>query len=342
MANGGGRYHSKPYCNSCRVRHQWNQWNQHVSTPSTHKRASHPSSNRSNHRPKASGVTSSMSDDSDHGMHSPLVYDTAATHSIFSSRDQFADYQNIDGKVTVVGGGKSVGRGIAKIGSLTGRTIKLRNSYHVPSARDNLISHRAIMDTNLNLSWTADKGVKLTHSDGAPALLFRTHGRRLVHTHPCQKPNDTPASASATQTNMRDLHSSFGHPGRDAGNRIAKKLGVKYQHPDQCKVCSKAKMTLKPHTGHIPRGNAFLDTIHIHLDIVGGRKSFPSVPPGVTDSSPDYYLLIVDGFTNFTWIYPLYRKTEADLQFKAFLAMCKTQFAKTPKQNVQSANKYRE
>ena len=42
-----------------------------------------------------------MPDDSDHGMHPPLIYDTAATHSIFSSRDRFADYQNIVGVVAM-------------------------------------------------------------------------------------------------------------------------------------------------------------------------------------------------------------------------------------------------
>ncbi|CAK7266248.1 hypothetical protein SEPCBS57363_001995 [Sporothrix epigloea] len=112
MANGAGRYPSKPYCKCCRVRHQWNQ---HVSVPPAHKRAIQPT-NRSSRRPKASGATASMSGDSNRGMHSPLVYDTAATHSIFSSRGQFANYQNIDGKVTVVGGGtaKSAGRGTAK------------------------------------------------------------------------------------------------------------------------------------------------------------------------------------------------------------------------------------
>ncbi|CAK7269725.1 hypothetical protein SEPCBS57363_003749 [Sporothrix epigloea] len=235
------------FCVLCRTRYSFGQ---HVSEPPAKPHTGNRSPNRNYKRPKAARAIDFRDDSFNDSMVAPLIYDTGATHSIFNSRNTFADYQTIDGKDIVVGGGsaKFVEKGTAKVRSSSHRTIKLPNSYHVPTARDNLLSHDAIANTDLNLAWTTDKGVAFAHSDGAPALHFERRNRRLIQTHSNPPPTTEAVTASAsTHSAAPDLHAAFGHPGRDAGHRIARKLGVKYQHPDQCKVCSKAKMTVKPH-----------------------------------------------------------------------------------------------
>ncbi|KAL5621864.1 hypothetical protein BROUX41_005809 [Berkeleyomyces rouxiae] len=268
--------------------------------------------------------------DKGQGTNSPtLRLNSDATTSTFSARNMFTDYQEQKRAVSTFGGGNvwALGHGKLELIGVDGNKIYLENVLHVPNA-ENIISFKSINAAGLTIDTinpTDIPVVRQDHNTGnkTPVLKFIQHNDKWICNDYNQEHNISTLSPADPL-----LHEKWGHPGRVAGERIAKSLGQKYEHPEHCTTCIQAKTHETPGHGHIERGRSFLDKIHI--DTVGKRNSFPSDDSN-QEVGPKYFMIIVDGATSFVWVRQMKSKTDAYKVMRAFLQMCKTQHHKTPK-----------
>lgn len=117
------------------------------------------------------------------------------------------------------------------------------------------------------------------------------------------------------------LHHKFGHPSRQVFQQIVSKLGfrVKSESDIHCSSCSINK------SHKLPFGqNSFVTTKPLELiysDVWG--------PVQKSIDKYTYYVLFVDYFTKYTWLYPIAHKSDVAVIFPQFKVLVK-KFFQTP------------
>ncbi|MBW0519955.1 hypothetical protein O181_059670 [Austropuccinia psidii MF-1] len=106
-------------------------------------------------------------------------------------------------------------------------------------------------------------------------------------------------------------HSRLGHP----SNQTLRSMGLPIYDKEDCDVCARGKMTLKPFNSHFDKVEKPLD--FLHLDLVG-PISLPSV------AGYQYFLTIVDQHTSFKFTRFLKHKLDALKEFITVNNLIKT------------------
>lgn len=120
-------------------------------------------------------------------------------------------------------------------------------------------------------------------------------------------------------------HRRLGHPSNKVLDSIVKRCNLSYKINEKskfCEVCQfgKARALLFPN---------FVSCVSCKFDLVHTDLWGPTPINFVKGFI--YYILFLDDFSRFIWIYPLKQKSEAYAAFQHFTALVQTQFGKTIK-----------
>jgi len=240
------------------------------------------------------------------------VFDTRANHHISTNLNNMHIYSEYDG-LEEVQIGDGTGLKISHVGSttlLTPKTIfNLQNILCVPHAKHNLIYVSKFCKTNK--AYIEFHSSFLCVKDQVTgAVLMRGPSNGDLYTYKPTSPSPTALSTTKISTPL--WHARFGHPSPKvltqmlSSSGLSRNLNNKNFH---CNSCSINKSHKLPFSISSIKNNSPLELIF--SDVLG-----PSPVTSINDYR--YYLVFVDHFTRYTWIYPLKRKTDVVAIFSQF------------------------
>ncbi|PKU64958.1 Retrovirus-related Pol polyprotein from transposon TNT 1-94 [Dendrobium catenatum] len=202
------------------------------------------------------------------------------------------------------------------------RKLHLCHLLHVPTLTHNLLSVSKLTQEN-NVTITFDSnGFDIKDVQTQQPLL---RGRLLNGIYQLHiTPDAHPKALHTTNSSSTVWHARLGHPNNKIFNTLVSRISNMQHIPSdfQCQACSMAKshkQTFK---------NRQSVTTHpfelIHSDVWG------PIPTSCSNNFR-YYVVFIDDFTKFSWIYFMRTKNETFSCFKNLLSMIYNQFNKTPK-----------
>ncbi|PKU70985.1 Retrovirus-related Pol polyprotein from transposon TNT 1-94 [Dendrobium catenatum] len=253
----------------------------------------------------------------DTGATSHLTHDGSYLHSP-------STYQGND-SVSVANGStvpiQHTGQGLLPLPE-TSRKLYLNNLLHVPSLTHNLLSvSKLTQDNAISITFYANGFDIKDIKDQRPLLRGRLHnGLYQISMHP----ESPPKAYTATTTSIMIWHARLGHP----HNRLLPVLAnsipelQNLPHSFTCISCNMAKSHKQKFNKSSTVTSSPFDLIH--TDVWG------PAPLNSTDGQR-YYIIFIDDFTRYSWLYLMHTKSEALTKFKSFCALVQTQFHTTPK-----------
>lgn len=264
----------------------------------------------------------------------PWILDSGATHHLTS------DLQNLSlhhayhgGEEVAIADGSSLP--ITHTGSTSFSThtkpLLLNNILCVPTVSKNLVSvHRLCNANNVSVEFfPAHFQVKDLHS-GAQLL----QGQAKADLYEWPMPNPKPkayASYPDTKATLTQWHHRLGHPSSSTLKFVISKFSL---------PC------LKTSSSAFPCNNCLLNKtqkLPFHQSSIFSTKPleylFTDVwqSPILSPKNQKYYLVLVDHFTRYTWLFPLKAKSEVKMIFTQFKPLVENRF-QTKIQNLYSDN----
>ncbi|KAG7560254.1 Ribonuclease H-like superfamily [Arabidopsis thaliana x Arabidopsis arenosa] len=235
------------------------------------------------------------------------------------------------GQSVIVGNGSSIP--VSSIGSsfLHSKTkpLKLNNVLVTPHIVKNLISVRKFTRDNW-CSVDFDPFGFTVKDLQSRQVLLRCDSSGELYSLPASF-NKTPAASTALLASTPALwHKRLGHTNNDSLKKIFNSnpsLCVKGQFPVSCEPCFLGKSIKLPFTASNSVVSSPFHTIHSDL----------WTSPVQSISGIRYYVLFLDQFTHYLWVYPLRRKSEVFSKFLHFAAYVENQF-QTKIKNFQCDN----
>ena len=191
----------------------------------------------------------------------------------------------------------------------------LTNVRHIPSMKRNLVS-LGMMDSK-GYWWTVIDG-ELKVLSGKKVILTGTKHRNLYVLQ--GKTIYGEANVTTSQVDANVWHMRLGHMSEKGlvklhkRNLLPKLRSCKY---DFCEHCVLGKNHRKPFGVGTHSSKGKLD--YIHSDVWGGPSTVPS------HSGAQYYVLFVDDYSRYVWIYFMQNKSEVLSIFKQWKALVETQ-----------------
>ncbi|KAD5508217.1 hypothetical protein E3N88_15920 [Mikania micrantha] len=205
------------------------------------------------------------------------------------------------------------------------KTFSLHNILHVPEIKTNLLSvQKFCQDNNVFFEFHATFFLVKDKSTRATLLMGPSNGGlysfRFPKDHPIKKVAFSTIRASSTI-----WHQRLGHPHPQLFASMISKYCLPVLNNDTvspCNACSIGKSS-KPHL--FPSN---YKSTHV-LDLVFCDVWGPA--PVASFDGHKYFLLCVDHFTRFMWIFPLKYKSDVFSTFTNFINMAERQFQTTLK-----------
>ena len=208
-------------------------------------------------------------------------------------------------------------------------SFRLKNVLHTPSISSNLVSvHKLAKDNNCSITFDdstfviQDKVSKQVLHQGSninglyhfnPSLSAAAISPPMLHAHLSSSHATVPVSTSV-------WHNRLGHPSVIKLNHLLPYLSCSMSDHQStifdCTDCCLAKSHKLPF--HLSNSTVNAPLSLIHSDVWG---------PFASSSGYKYYVLFVDDFSRFTWLYPLAYKSEVCAKFMGFKAYVENQFA---------------
>ncbi|PKU68330.1 Retrovirus-related Pol polyprotein from transposon TNT 1-94 [Dendrobium catenatum] len=215
----------------------------------------------------------------------------------------------------------NTGQGILPLPD-TDRKLRLSNLLHVPSLKHNLLSvSKLTTDNSIRICFDANGFTIKDLQDHRPLL----HGRLHNGLYQLQlAPNKSISALQTTRTTLNPWHARLGHPHNHAISILAKSVDTIKAVTSSfvCKVCSMAKSHKLAFNNSKTASSAPFQLIH--SDVWGPA-------PQESLDGFKYYVLFIDDYTRFCWIYPLFYKHETLTKFKNFCNLILNQFNTKPK-----------
>lgn len=250
------------------------------------------------------------------------MFDTGASHHVTINLNNMHLYSEYNGPEEVqIGDG--TGLKISHVGSTTLPTpttmFNLRDVLSVPHAKHNLISvskfcksNKAYIEFHPSFFCVKDQATGVT--------LMRSPSSGDLYTYRLASP-PSPTALSTTCTSSSLWHSRFGHP---SSRVLAQMLS-------NCAL-SRTLENIKFHCNscHINKGHKLPFSISSIKSISPLELIFSYVwgPSPVTSvNGYKYYLVFVDHFTRYSWLYPLKSKSDVATIFPLFHAKIEKMFS---------------
>jgi hypothetical protein len=247
------------------------------------------------------------------------IMDTGASHHITQDLQQLTLAQPYPGSDQVLVG-DGTGLQISHTGQLSIPTpikqINLKNVLHVPNIKTNLLSVSKLCKTNhCSVEFFPDYFVVKDLKSGQ-ALLHGPLKQDLYHL-PLKPPSSvsSPHAFSSSLQSPTIWHHILGHP----APQIIKHLSTSFQIPIKCPTsfecssCQCAKSHKLPFSDHNLKSTRPLELIYSD---VWGPAPIRSLDGFL------YYVIFVDHFTKYVWLYPIKFKSDVHsifIQFKSIV-----------------------
>jgi|UniRef100_A0A2N9EJY9 hypothetical protein len=213
-------------------------------------------------------------------------------------------------------------------GSVSTPTLSLSDTYLIPNLTLNLISVGQLCELGYDL-WFGSSGCRVQDPQTNQVLgTGRRVGRmfELTSLHLPSTPTPPPSQVAHTASvfPLSLWHLRLGHVSVQKLRSLVSSgfLGqVKHDSVD-CVSCQLAKQPALSFTNSDSSSHASFDLIH--SDIWG-----PS--PTATVGGSKYFVIFVDDFSRYTWIYLMHNRSELAQIYRTFAQMISTQFSKTIK-----------
>uniref|UniRef100_A0A2N9FQ07 Integrase catalytic domain-containing protein n=1 Tax=Fagus sylvatica TaxID=28930 RepID=A0A2N9FQ07_FAGSY len=213
-------------------------------------------------------------------------------------------------------------------GSVSTPTLSLSDTYLIPNLTLNLISVGQLCELGYDL-WFGSSGCRVQDPRTNQVLgTGRRVGRmfELTSLHLPSTPTPPPSQVAHTASvfPLSLWHLRLGHVSVQKLRSLVSSgfLGqVKHDSVD-CVSCQLAKQPALSFTNSDSSSHASFDLIH--SDIWG-----PS--PTATVGGSKYFVIFVDDFSRYTWIYLMHNRSELAQIYRTFAQMISTQFSKTIK-----------
>ena len=142
-----------------------------------------------------------------------------------------------------------------------------------------------------------------------------------------QKDTKSFTSFIGIRTTSLVWHFRLGHPSLDIVNRLVKDTSLlvssfNFNKNSVCKSCQLSKSKQQPSNIYNCISKQPLDLIHFNV----------WTSPIKSISGYKYHVIFIDDFSRFTWIYPLYHKSEVFEHFVKFKILVENQFSSKIKQ----------
>ncbi|PKU81836.1 Retrovirus-related Pol polyprotein from transposon TNT 1-94 [Dendrobium catenatum] len=204
----------------------------------------------------------------------------------------------------------------------TPRKLYLCNLLHVPKLTHNLLSvSKLTQDNSVSITFDAN-GFYVKDLQDHQLLL---HGRLHNGVYQLHMAPDNKFQALHTNTiSQTTWHARLGHPNTQILNSLIPCIpNMKHVASDfHCISCHIAK-------SHKQKFNKRLTTSTKPFDVIHSDVWGPVPQSGTTTFR--YYIVFIDDFTRFTWLYFMNSKHESINCFKNFLSLIQNQFSAIPK-----------
>lgn len=250
--------------------------------------------------------------------------DTGATHHVTSDFGNLTLASNYNGADSVqVGNGE--GLYISHIGSSTipvpSTTFKLHNVLYCPNASSNLLSVNKLSRDN-NCYFIFDEFGFVVKDKSTGKILYRGTIEQGLYPFRPSPSSSTTSSAPSIQVSRRVSpqlwHHRLGHPSHNIQAAIFTSLSINKRHEKHiCSSCQLGKSHKLPFSSSFSRSNSPLEIIH--CDVWGPA-------PTLSCSGFKYYVLFIDDFTRFSWLYPICLKSDVFDKFIVFKSQVENLF----------------
>ncbi|KAG7593974.1 Ribonuclease H-like superfamily [Arabidopsis thaliana x Arabidopsis arenosa] len=255
---------------------------------------------------------------------SPWLLDSAASHHIASDLSNLSLHSPYNGGEQVIVG-NGTGLPITHTGSVSfpsnSRTLYLNNTLCVPTMKKNLISVNKLCKTNNVMVQLCpyDFQVKDLHTG---ITLLKGKANEGVYEWPITPSSNTIISAySCLKSSPSDWHSRLGHPNsqtlRHMISRFSLPISSSMSSHLFCNSCSINKSHKLPFSISTLFSKAPLDILFSDV----------WTSPVLSIDGYKYYVIFVDHFTKYTWLYPLKTKTQVAQIFPIFKSLVENRFS---------------
>ncbi|PKU61899.1 Retrovirus-related Pol polyprotein from transposon TNT 1-94 [Dendrobium catenatum] len=215
----------------------------------------------------------------------------------------------------------SAGQGILPLPDNT-RKPHLRNLLHVPSLTHNLLSvSKLTTDNSVSITFDANGFTIKDLQDHRPLL----HGRLHNGLYQIKLSSDTRHTAlTATKPFGHSWHSRLGHPNHSILSILANRFTEISSIPSSfcCISCNSAKSHKIVFNKNVSITTSPFELIH--TDVWGPA-------PHCSLDGHRYYVVFIDDYTRYSWIYLMYTKQKTLSKFKLLYNLIKTQHHHTLK-----------
>ncbi|GFY82953.1 hypothetical protein Acr_02g0011930 [Actinidia rufa] len=208
------------------------------------------------------------------------------------------------------------------VGHVSTPALSLPNTYYVRKLALNLVSIGQLCDLGLTVLFSSTGCVVQDPRTGQTLGIGRRHGRlfQLIHLH---LPISTAAttSTSSSSPSFGIWHSRLGHVSLGRLRFLVSKgvLGPTINEHLDCQSCQLAKQPALSFTKSTSVSSA--PSALVHSDIWGPY-------PTSTMGGSQYFVIFVDDFSRYTWLYLLKNRSQLQQTYYDFARMIKTQFSR--------------
>jgi GAG-pre-integrase domain len=240
--------------------------------------------------------------------------DSGATHHVTSDLNNLSNFTAYDGQDTLQIG-NSAGMIISHIGSsiihIANHQIELHNILHVPSFTKKLLSlSQLLLDNSLIIEFSSNTCFIKDRLTSTPLLQAKFHNGIYSIRLPLSFP---PQAFLGARVSADVWHARLGHPSTSTTLKVlnSHNLPCSSKKLSLCQNCCMAKSHKLPFNSNDILSCAPLELVH--SDLWG-----PS--PVMPHNGFRYYIIFIDDFTRFSWIYFLKIKDEVINVFTLFKA----------------------
>ena len=235
---------------------------------------------------------------------------SGATHHVTNDCQALVDPTLYQGtKQLQIGNGFGLSIHSTSSSSISSRShpLKLQNILHVPDIKKNFLSiYRLINDNYVYVEFHADHYIIKEEGTERPLLRGTVRDRLYLLSQ-----SNNPRAFSAKKVAMELWHKRLGHPHFKILHHIIATHGLPtwvYNKNSFCDACLSSKSHRLPYANSKNQSSGPLELIHSNL---WGPSSF------ISHLGHKYYVIFVNDFTRYTWLYPLKFKSDV-LNFRKF------------------------
>ena len=234
--------------------------------------------------------------------------DSGATIHVCNDKSLFSAYEEEkDGEVVLMGNhvsAKVLGKGSVDLQFTSGKKLFLKNVFHVPEIRKNLVSANLLCKSNIKVVLESDNCI-LTKNGVFVGKGYSCDGMFKLNII-MNKVNNSAYIVESFDT----WHARLAHLNFRALKYMSKHDLIScnnYDH-EKCEICIQAKLTKKPFP-KAERNTQLLDLVHSDICEYNGV---------LTRGGKRYFITFIDDCSRFTYVYLLRTKDEAFDVFKRY------------------------